>query len=394
MSVNLHVVLNNFINDSRVLKETKSIASKYFDKIYIAALWEDGVDENELLDSKREVWRIRLISRWLPKNLFFQVFKYFEWIMKIYIRFRKEPISVVHCHDLSALPVGVVFKLLQKTKVIYDAHELETEQEVGYREIPSLRKRLSKWLERWLMKEVDAMITVSPSIQNWYVERFPVVPVNLVRNIPANLENPSVSYPLREQLEIPDNALLFLFIGMLGADRGIEIALASFQEQEVRHHLAFMGNGPLREKIEDVIHNCPRIHLLSPVPHKEVILYSNSADVGVCLNEDTCLSFRYSLPNKLFESLIGGIPVLASDLPDQAEIVRAYGAGWVVQNHSDSLVQFLKELTVEKAKQMRSGLKDRVKELSWDNEAKVLLHIYEKVLIRNINNKITISDAR
>jgi len=388
ISVNLHVALNNFKCDSRILKETKSIACNFFDKIYIAALWENGVEEKEVLDKKREVWRVRLKSRELPKDIFFQTLKYIEWMARIYFRYKKENVLVVHCHDLAALPVGVLFKLCKKTRVIYDAHELETEQEIGYHDKPSLRKRISWWIERLLIPAVDTMITVSPSIQRWYAERFPQVSINLVRNIPSISQNQSFSYPLREKLKVPQNALLFLYLGILGTSRGIQIALKAFQDPHVIHHLAFMGNGPLHGNIVDAIKNCPRIYLIDPVPPEEVTRYCSGADVGICLYEDTCLSLRYSLPNKLFESLLSGIPVLASDLPDQAEIVRTHNAGWVVQNNTDSLVQFLKELTIEKAKQMGNGLKERVKDLSWENEANVLLQLYEKVLPKMQTTKL------
>jgi len=383
MFTNLHVVLNNFRFDGRVLKETKSIADNYFDKIYIAALWEDGVDEKEILDAKREIWRVRLRSRKLPKDMFFQTLKYIEWIVKIYFRYKEEKVLVVHCHDLAALPVGVLFKLCKRTRVIYDAHELETEQEIGYREKPSLRKRISCLIERLLIPAADAMITVSPSIQRWYAEHFPQVPIDLVRNIPANSQSLGGTYPLRSQLKIPDNALLFLYLGILASGRGIQIALNAFRDLHVSHHLAFMGSGPLHEEIIDAIKDCPRFHLLNPVPPHEVVHYSSGADVGICLYEDTCLSLRYSLPNKLFESLLGGVPVLASDLPDQAAIVRAYNAGWVVQNNTESIANFLIGLTAEEVKRMRSGLTERVKDLSWDSEAQVLLCLYKKVLAQN-----------
>jgi glycosyltransferase involved in cell wall biosynthesis len=125
---------------------------------------------------------------------------------------------------------------------------------------------------------------------------------------------------------------------------------------------------------------CSRIHYHEPVSPSEVLNYAAEADVGLCLIEDTCLSYRYCLPNKLFESLLSGLPVLVSDLPDQAQVIRNYNAGWVLPSAAGSLSTFLSQLTIEEAQSMRYGLKERVSDLCWTNEAKVLFSIYEKLL--------------
>lgn len=88
--INLHVILNDFRYESRVLKETKSIVdSGLIEKIVVAGLWEHGLKELEEIDNKRIVWRIRLKTRNLPKDLFSQIIKYIEWTGKIFFRFRK-----------------------------------------------------------------------------------------------------------------------------------------------------------------------------------------------------------------------------------------------------------------------------------------------------------------
>ena len=104
---------------------------------------------------------------------------------------------VVHCLDVEPLPIGVRLKQLTGAKLVYDAHELETERT----HLKKLRKRIVRVSERRCKPYVDAMITVSPSIQNWYRERFPRVPVSLVRNVPTR---PDAGFRRTDAASVPD----------------------------------------------------------------------------------------------------------------------------------------------------------------------------------------------
>jgi glycosyltransferase involved in cell wall biosynthesis len=141
-----------------------------------------------------------------------------------------------------------------------------------------------------------------------------------------------------------------------------------------------MGNGLLKNLVDEAASVCPRIHYLPPVPPKEVLRYAAGSDVGLSLIDDICLSYRYCLPNKLFETLLAGVPVLASDLPDQAEIVKKHEGGWVVPNRTEDLADFLINLDVDRARQMREDLPKRVRDLSWEKEREELLRLYQSLL--------------
>lgn len=371
----LHLVRNPVSQDSRVLKETRSImGAGLCGSVEIAGFHEPGYPEAETLDG-REVRRFRLATRQLPKDLLSQSVKYMEWYARLIRHYRRWPLRVIHCHDLAPLPIAVRLKRLTGARVIYDAHELETET-VGNR---GVRQRLARWVERQLVLNVDHMITVSPSIRDWYRQRFPNTPVTLVRNIPDAPEQPAAAEPLRAELGVPENALLFLYLGGLGRGRGIEIALEAFQDSRVSHHVLFMGDGPLREEVRAAGKRCGRIHYRPPVPPSEVLAHAAGADVGLCLIEDICLSYRYCLPNKLFESLLAGLPVLASDLPDQADLVRSRHAGWVVPNEPEEIAATLLRLVPGDVTTMRNGLAERTRDLRWTHEADAILAMYREL---------------
>lgn len=385
MSVNLHVVLNNFINDSRVLKETKSIASNYFNKICIVALWEDGVNENELLDDKREVWRIRLISRGLPKNLFFQVFKYFEWIIKIYIRFRKEPISVVHCHDLSALPVGALFKLLKKTKVIYDAHELETE----VNGLKGLGKPIAKWIERGFIRYCDLIFVVSESIADWYAHEYKIPRPLVILNVPKRIEL-RLNNHFREKLNIRADQIILLYQGGLAAGRGVHLILDAFKARSSdRVAVVFMGYGELEHDIVKASKDHSNIFFFPAVPLSVVLAYTASADLGIHIIQNTCLNHYFCMPNKLCEYAMAGLPVLVSNMKDMSEFVTKNQMGAVIHDFSatginQAIDDFIKlDLLAMKKNAYRAACEN-----AWEVQEKNMIEAYRNLLVNADDNRI------
>lgn len=374
--MNLHIVRNPVTNDSRILKETRSLATaSIFSRVEICALYEPGHALQEKL-GYRIIRHIKLITRNLSNVFVFRLIKYVEWYVRAVYRYRNAPLSIIHCHDLVPLPVAVTLKKLTGASLIYDAHELETERT----STKGISKYIARFVEQMLMKHVDSMITVSPSIQQWYRERFPNTTISLVRNIPEVSDDTISAIPLKLQLHIPENSLLFIYLGRLEEGRGITIALEAFTNEQVAHHVLFMGNGSLTSIIKHASQQCNRIHYMPAVRPDEVLMYAAGADVGLCLIEDVSLSYRYCLPNKLFESILAGLPVLASELPDMYNIVSLYKAGWVVKNNVLDLTEFLTDLSANDVTQMSDGLTVRVNGLSWQSEADELINIYNAIL--------------
>ncbi len=370
--INLHIVRNAVSHDSRVLKETGTLqALGAFDAVHIAGLNEPGMAEHEDLGGRR-LWRVELTSRPWPKNLASQVLKFMEWKHRIVARYRREPLAVVHCHDLDPLPIAVRLKQLTGARIVYDAHELETEMSG----LSEARKTLARLTERRCMPQVDAMITVSPSIQAWYEAAYPGRRVHLVRNVPdrQGVEGPVVD--LRAEHGVPAEALLVLYLGGLAPERGIEPLLAAFEDPRVPHHLLVMGDGSLKPAVLAAAARCPRIHYRPPVPPSQVLRHAAGADIGVSMSEGLCLNNRYCLPNKLFESVIAGLPVLISDLPDQAAFVAAHDAGWATACDVPSIVATLRRLDRAEHQRVKQGLAARTAALGWHQEAQVLRDLY------------------
>jgi glycosyltransferase involved in cell wall biosynthesis len=374
--LNLHIVRNAVTHDSRVLKTSRSVAeSGLFSAVEIAGFHEPGLAEEQMLDTRR-LWRVRLRSRGLPKNLFAQVIKMAEWRWRLIDRYHRAPLRLIHCNDLEPLPIAVRLKRLTGAKLVYDAHELETERAGQH----GIRQRLARATERHYLPWVDAIISVSPSICSWYEHAYPGTRVALVRNVPERPVRPIQAVDLRHRFAVPAQSLLFIYLGGVGKGRGVDNMLAAFADITVPHHLLVLGDGPMSDVVANAAIACPRIHALPAVPPDQVLAYASGADVGLSLIEDVSLSYRYCLPNKLFECVIAGLPVLVSDLPDQAQFVRDHGAGWITPNDVSAIVERLRTLDRRELARVSAGLDERCQALGWQHEASRLLDLYQSLL--------------
>src|SRR5690554_6076579 len=136
-----NIVLNDFTNDSRVLKTSKSLMSLGFDPT-VVAMHNQGLLEDELVQGLK-VKRIKLVTRPWPKWKPIQLLKYIEFLVRASMSFRN--VEIIHCNDLNALPVGLLVKLFGRgKKVVYDCHEYETE----LNGLKGVEKKAKRWLER------------------------------------------------------------------------------------------------------------------------------------------------------------------------------------------------------------------------------------------------------
>lgn len=370
--INLHIYPTTMELESRILRCTNAMRHwSVFDQIVLVGVQGKGLPPEQPLDGLRTIVRVAASftdSRSLPKRLA----RFASWYLGVIRRFRRERIACVNCHSLSTLPLGWVLKRLTGAKLIYDAHELETETI----ERKGLGRRLAKLTEALFIPSADAMIVVGPSIAEWYQHRYPGLRPAVVRNLPETLHS-EVRYDLfRERLGIPRNSLIFLLQGMLAEGRGVETALAAFGRARSDRHLVFLGYGPLTALIQEHCRLHANIHYLPAVPPKELLQFTQSGDVGLCLIGPSCLSHFYSLPNKLFEYLGSGVPAIVTNLPELSAVMQTSGGGWIVRNDPESLLELVDSITREDAQIRGNKGRSWTRENSWEKESESLKDVY------------------
>ena len=231
-------------------------------------------------------------------------------------------------NDLDTLLANRLAAWLRGKVLVYDTHEFYTEvpELVGR---PLVRKA---WLaiERWIFPKLRNVITVNRSIAEAYHDRYGVE-VRVIRNIPMKRElGPK---PSRSALGLPNDRFILILQGAgINVQRGAEEAVLAMKELP-ECLLLIIGSGDAWSTIERMVmeHGLDdRVRMFDRMPYGRMMDYTRNADLGLTLDKDTNLNYRFSLPNKLFDYLNAGIPVLATDLPEVAGIVRQYDAGVVL----------------------------------------------------------------
>lgn len=363
-----HAYFSELRHESRMLRATNAVLSVSKDG---AIVWI-GHRSPTSGDEERPHDRL-LLRRIGPKpvkslpRVPFRIFQWLVWTWQLRSVLKEYQPAVIQAHGLATMPAAVLAKRSLGVPLVFDAHELETERQ-GW---GIALKLTAKLLESHVIREADRMLVVSERIRAWYESHHPGVRPILVRNIPT-LPTGSQPSELRSRLAIPDDDLVFLYIGQLGLGRGLYAAIEAFKKVAPNKHLVMMGAGPESEHIKREISGFSNLHLHPAVPSDSVVYTAAGADVGLSLIEDTCLSYRYCLPNKLFECLQAGLPVIVSNLPEQEEFVRNYDCGWSVSPTPKGIRNIVNELN---ATSIRLAAKRMKAPPTWASEKEVYLSV-------------------
>lgn len=369
------VVLNEFTNDSRVLKEAISLQSLGH-ATHVVAMHGRDLNENEVVDGI-PVRRIRLVSRPWPKSKPVQLLKYVEFFVRALYCCRHA--DIVHCNDLNALPIGVAAKMVSfgRVKVVYDAHEYEI-----HRVSPTRRVNIAVnyMLERILIRFADRVMTVSEAISNEYARLYRISQPALVLNCPPSSEV-NKSNLFRDRFGIRQDQIIVLYQGGLSKGRGIEILLKAFSELlDDTVVFVVMGYGPLESLILEYQGKDSRIFFHPAVSPSVLLDYTSSADYGVLFYEDNCLNHRYCSPNKMFEYLMAGIPVLSSNLVEMRRLIEQNNIGVVAEsNDADGFRNALSSLRDMEYETLVRQVKTVRRKYCWEEQEKVLKEVYREL---------------
>ena len=267
---------------------------------------------------------------WVRRALPFQLYRavFLLWFVRRLVGLRPD---VVHAHDAAMLLPGLIGARLAGARLVYDSHELATG--VPYRS--GGWARFVAAIERLGVPRCAAVITVSDGIADRLRERHGLqTQPTVVRNLSDLTPPRRPTGVLRGRLGIGD-APLILHQGAPAPDRVGEELIRALTGVPLAH-LAFLGSSPFPgfgDRLQELAVSAgvaSRVHFLPTVPLSELLDWTADADVGVSMLQDTCENHRLALPNKLFEYLVAGVPVVVSDLPEVARLVREEKVGWTV----------------------------------------------------------------
>lgn len=376
--INIHLTLTDFRHESRLLKEVSSLNQmQIFSDFLVVALCSKGLEEVEHINSNVKVRRLNLWTRRLPKGAPFQILKLLEYMLLCFIIILRHKNSVINVHTLALLPLGVVCKWLLGSKLVYDAHELETEKDG----LVGISQKVSKLVERFFIGMCDLVIVVGDYIADWYAEEYNIERPLVIKNAPLR-KIKKKSNLFRETLGIREEQKILLYQGGLSRGRGVHLVVDSFKSRKDDSVVAvFMGYGDLEGLVRDAQEQYNNIFYLPAVSPDVVLDYTTSADVGIHMIQNTCLNHYYCMPNKFFEYSMAGLPILVSNMKEMAETVTKYGFGSVINEPTiESINKSIDDLFFQDIDKKSSAAYQFASANAWEVQQDIMLKGYRRML--------------
>jgi glycosyltransferase involved in cell wall biosynthesis len=408
----LVIVRNTGTHDSRVLREAKALESLGYEPEVVAVVSDEEPETQATVEGRR-ITRLspgspfswissRLRGR--PRKAAAQpqpeqvaqtgaipsagtgsrsspVVRMHRWLRTLdYYRraitlVRRERPVLIHCNDYNTMWVGVAARLLgRRTAVVYDAHELWPDR--------NLRPEPRWWLlacEALFVRCAHRTITASPGYADVIARRYRVPRPEVVRNIPDQPAPPPPAEP-------PEGEAIFVYAGAVTRNRGIEVSIEALaRAPDARLRLLGPSGASYRAELERLAADrgvADRVEFAGAVPPGEVIESLRGATAGLTLIQPACRSYELSLPNKLFEYVLAGLPVLASDLPVMGAFVTDHRVGVVAKpdDPSDVAAKLAELMRPERNRELRAAVAETAAKLSWERESGLLGDTYAEAL--------------
>ncbi|MBV5311908.1 MAG: glycosyltransferase [Prolixibacteraceae bacterium] len=360
-------VINDLVTDNRIHKVAVSLQKMGFQPLMVGRL----LPESHSIERDYQTHRMKLLFRKGPMF-------YFEYNFRLFFYLLKSKIDVFVANDLDTLPANYLASRIKRKPLVYDSHEYFTE-------VPELIGRpvvRAIWtgLEKLLVPKVDAAYTVCDSIAEVYRDLYKV-DFKVVRNLPvcSQTKKPDVDEKTEDQPKI------ILYQGALNLGRGIEAAIRAMSYLEGTE-LWLAGDGDITKQLAQMVVELKledKVKFLGRLPIDRLHKTTRKADLGISLEEDLGLNYRFALPNKLFDYIQASVPVLVSNLPEMKRVVEHYQIGIIAETHQRrELAELMKVALFDLEKRLvwKQNLMKAATELCWENEEEILRQIYMRFL--------------
>ena len=369
-------VTNDLVTDQRVNKVCLSLQKHYKQSEIILV----GRKLKNSLDIDNRPYNTFRMSLFFEKGFAF----YAEYNVRLFLLLLFKRSDLLVSNDLDTLLPNYIISLLKRKKLIYDSHEY-------FCGVPELTKRpfiqgVWKKIETFIIPKLPFMISVSDSIAELYQKEYKIECFT-IRNLPHTyiIENKiEIKNKVHKELGINISDKIIIYQGAVNIDRGIEEAILAMKWIE-NAKLLIVGFGDIYDSLEILIDENKlrnKVILMNRVSFEKLKPYTIASDIGISLEKDSNLNYRYSLPNKLFDYIAAEIPVLASPLPEMIKIFEQYQIGELIDSHNpEQIANKINSMLKNNDCQIiwKEQLKLAKEEFCWQKEEEKLLEIYKKL---------------
>lgn len=366
-------VINDLSTDQRVHKVCMTLTKMGYEVTLV------GREQRKSLPLNERPYRTKRMFLLFEKGPLFYAF--FQFRLFLFLFFRRTDVLVAN--DLDTLMPNYLVSKLKGARLVYDSHEI-------FCEVPELqhsafKKGVWKRIERWIFPKLRYVFTVNDSIAQIYQKEYKIE-LKVVRNIPAVTERMKEENLSKKELKLPENEKIIVLQGAgINVDRGAEEAVQAMQYVE-NAVLLIIGSGDVIDvlkKMKEELKLEEKVEFIGKLPFERLMQYTAHADLGLTLDKDTNINYRYSLPNKLFDYIHAGVPVLASNLIEVRNIIERYEIGsWIEHHDPKHIAEKINEALNDSSKLQvwKKNTKIAAAELNWETEEQQLVSVYRQFL--------------
>lgn len=357
-------VTSDLISDSRVHKVATTLTNKGWDVTLVGRKLKNS------LDIAPRAYKTKRFSLFFEKGFLF--YKEYSLRLFFYLLFHKSDILV--SNDLDTLLPNFIVSKIKKNRLFYDTHEYFT----GVPELLNRDMVRGTWerIEKMIFPKLKHVYTVNASIAKLYEEKYKVQ-IGVVRNVPLLTQRKN---DLQENNSQDQDVILYQ--GAVNKDRGLEEMIEAMVYVN-KGRLLIIGDGDVLEMLKkkaEQLHIKNKVTFINKLPFEALRKYTETASIGLCIEKDTNINYRYCLPNKLFDYIHAGVPVLASPLLEIKQVVDKYNIGTFIDTHEPEHIANTVNKMLEEKQQLAIWKKNTemaALEMNWQNEEQMLLKIFE-----------------
>ncbi|HOY32351.1 MAG TPA: glycosyltransferase [Bacteroidales bacterium] len=362
-------VINDLVTDQRVDRTCNTLVSLGYE-VFLAGRRKK--DSPALPVRKYKMFRFSML---FEKGPFFYAF--FNTRLFFLLLLRKA--DLLFANDLDTLLPNYLISKIKNIPLVYDSHEYFT----GVPELTGrpVVQKVWKKIESLIIPRLNELITVNKSIAGLYKTEYGKE-FTVIRNIPENrCISPITS---KTALGLPEHKKLVILQGSgINIQRGAEEAVEAMIYLE-NTCLLIVGNGdviPLLKQYVEKNNLNEKVLFIPRQSPEHLYQYTANADLGLTLDKDTNINYRFSLPNKLFDYIHAQIPILASPLVEVKNIIEDYSIGCCIETHDPKhiaeKIRFM--LADTKSREIwKKKLKLASENLNWEKEQKKLIAVLQK----------------